>query len=147
MIRVFDANALIELARAQHRLDVRHQAYIPDEIVEELRGREDGDLWLTAQPVFDPHLDAVDYLAAFAHYLNTYPGVSFYSLKGFGDVAILATLRLIVEQIPETPTLSSEVFPWDVINLVTDDRRLRDFVVKEFGASVTLSTLQEFLAP
>lgn len=146
MIRLIDANALISLQQRGQPIAAKHKCYVPNEIAEELQSSEDGDRWLQAQPLASVRIDEVEYLHEYARFLNIFPGVSFYSLKGFGDVALLATLQLLVRRSPATPTLSREVFPEDTIYLVTDDKDLRKFVGKIFDDAVCLETLEEFLA-
>lgn len=146
MIRLLDANALISLQHRGQSIAAKHKCHVPDEIVEELQSSEDGDRWLQAQPLASVRIDEVEYLQEYARFLNAFSGVSFYSLKGFGDVALLATLQLLVRRSPATPTLSREVFPEDTIYLVTDDKDLRKFVVKAFGDAVCLETFAEYLA-
>jgi len=146
MIRLLDANALINLQQAGRSIAAKHKCYVPDEIAEELQSSGEGDRWLQTQPLASLRLDEVEYLKDYARFLNSFSGVSFYSLKGFGDVALLATLQLLVRRSPTTPTLSREVFPEDTIFFVTDDKNLRKFVTREFGESVCLETLEEFLA-
>ncbi len=146
MIRLLDTNALISLQQRGQSIAAKHKCHVPDEIAEELQSSEDGDRWLQAQPLTSVRIDEVEYLQEYARFLNAFSGVSFYSLKGFGDVALLATLQLLVRRSPATPTLSREVFPEDTIYLVTDDRDLRKFVVKAFGDAVCLETLAEYAA-
>lgn len=146
MIRLFDANALISLHQLGRSVSPEHKCYVPDEICEELRSTEEGERWLQTQPLQSVRFDDPEYLKEYARFLNSFPGVSFYSLKGFGDVAALASLQILVRRAPLTLTLSREVFPEDTIYFVTDDKKLRNFSLKTFGDAVCLETLQEFLA-
>jgi hypothetical protein len=146
MIRLLDANALISLQQGGRSVAAKHKCSVPDEIAEELQSSGDGERWLQSQPLTSLRLDEVEYLKEYARFLNSFSGVSFYSLKGFGDVALLATLQLLVRRSPTTPTLSRDVFPEDTIYFVTDDKNLRKFVAKQFGDAVCLETLEEFLA-
>lgn len=145
MMRIFDANALIDLANRRFELKGSHRACIPDEIAEELQGREEGRIWLKDQVLTASGIDEVEYIRAFSTYLNIYPHVSFYSMKGFGDVAVVATIDLLLKKTPSEPTLSKELFPWNLIYLVTDDRNLRRFAANRFGSRVEIQTLDEFL--
>ncbi|ANF53542.1 hypothetical protein DA69_01415 [Brevundimonas naejangsanensis] len=146
MIRILDANALIDLCDAGQKLAADEKCFVPDEIAAELSGSEANERWLAAQPFEAIRLEEHEFLEAFARYLNTFPGVSFYSLKGFGDVAILATIEILLRRAPPTPTLSREVFPWDTVYLVSDDRKLRNFITRTFGDRVVLQKLQDFRA-
>lgn len=146
MIRILDANALIDLCGAGRKLAADENCFVPDEIAAELRGSEASERWLGAQPFANIRLEENEFLEAFARYLNTFSGVSFYSLKGFGDVAILATIEILLRRASPTPTLSREVFPWETVYLVSDDRKLRNFTTRTFGDRVVLQKLQDFRA-
>lgn len=91
-------------------------------------------------------LDEADFLGRYADHLNRYNGVSFYNQKGFGDVAILATLDILVGRLPPTRSLSREIFPEDCIFLVSGDVKLRKATAKSFGSDVILETVEEFLS-
>lgn len=146
MIRILDANALISLYHDGKAVRAEQKCYVPEEIADELRSDPGAEAWLKTLPLESVRLDEVEYLQAYADYVNRYSGVSFYSLKGFGDVAVLATLQILVRRLPPTPTLSKEVFPEDTIYLVSDDRTLRKFVEKTFPGTVELEALSDFLA-
>ena len=146
MIRVLDNNALDALYKSSLKMSAEHHCYIPPEIIDEFTDAERETRWLRAQPLTTFKLDEADFLRRYADHLNRYNGVSFYNQKGFGDVAILATLDILVGQLPPTRSLSHEIFPEDCIFLVTDDRKLRTATVKNFGADVILEAVQDFLS-
>lgn len=146
MIRILDANALIDLCEAGQKLATDENCFVPDEIAAELSGSEANERWLAAQPLQTIRLEENEFIESFARYLNTFPGVSFYGLKGFGDVAILATIDILLRRAAPTPTLSREVFPWDTVYLVSNDRKLRNFTIRTFGDRVVLQKLQDFRA-
>lgn len=145
MIRVLDNNALDALYKSALKLRAEHRCYIPPEIVEEFKDGDREERWLKSQPLIQLNLDEVDLLARYAIHLNRYNGVSFYNQKGFGDVAILATLDILVAKLPQTRSLSLEIFPDEQIVLVSDDRKLRAATEKNFGTDVLLETVEEFL--
>ena len=146
MIRLLDANALISLQQQGRSVSAADKCYVPDEIAEELKSSEDSERWLSAQPLTTIRIEEAEYLKEYARFLNSFSGVSFYSLKGFGDVAALAALQLLVRQAPATLTLSPDVFPEDSIFFVTNDKTLRNFTQRTFGSAVILETLEQFLS-
>lgn len=146
MIRVLDNNALDALYKSALRLRHEHFCYVPPEIVEEFTDADREERWLRSQPLVNLKLDEADLLGRYVNHLNRYNGVSFYNQKGFGDVAILATLDILVGRLPSTRALSQELFPEDRIFLVSDDRKLRKATARNFGGDVTVETVEEFLS-
>mgnify|MGYP001558348443 CR=1 FL=1 len=146
MIRILDNNALDALYKSARRLRQEHCCYVPPEIVEEFTDADREESWLRSQPLVNPRIDEADFLARYAIHINRYNGVSFYNQKGFGDVAILATLDILVGRLPSTRALSQELFPEDRIFLVSDDGKLRKATAKNFGTDVTVETVEEFLS-
>lgn len=146
MIRILDNNALDALYKSALKLRAEHSCYIPTEIVEEFTDADREERWLRTQPLATFKFDEADFLGRYAHHLNRYNGVSFYNQKGFGDVAILAILDILVGRLPPTRSLSHEIFPDDCIFLVSNDRKLRSATVKNFNTDVTLETVEEFLS-
>jgi hypothetical protein len=144
MIRILDNNALVHLHDAGLSPRVEHQCFVPPEISEEFRNSEADEAWLDGLPLAAVKLDEVEYLAAYAKHLNAFSGVSFYSLKGFGDVGVLAVVELRVRRLPPTRSLSKDVFPEDSIIVVTDDRRLRKYLTRTFGDDVAVESFDEF---
>lgn len=142
MIRVLDNNALVHLHREGLAPKFEHRCFVPLEIADEFLGGQD---WFDRLPLASPKLDEAEYLAAYARHLNSFKAVNFYSLKGFGDVGILATLELLVRQAPATRSLSKEIFPEDLIFLVSDDGALRKQVARCFGEAVELEMVEAFL--
>lgn len=146
MIHVLDCNSLIHLEAVRRHVRVEHECVVPDEIKEEFLTNLASEAWYRAC-VFSRHnLDEVDYLAEYARLLNSYGDVSFFNLKGFGDVAILATLSLLTRQLPKTSTLSASIFPQETICLVSNDANLRNFASREFPGLVNIKTCEDFAA-
>lgn len=146
MIRILDTNALVHLCVRGLYLREGHACYVPPEIEEEFLSDAKNESWFRKNYFIRKHLDEAEYLAAYAQCLNRYNGVSFYSLKGFGDVAILAVLHNLIGAAAPTPALSLDLFPEDPIRLVTDDRALRNFVSKTFSSRVVLERSAAFAA-
>ncbi|MDE2057382.1 MAG: hypothetical protein KGI78_00830 [Patescibacteria group bacterium] len=132
MIRVLDNNTLILLKKRALMVRADQQCYVPEEIEEEFKGSASNERWFKRNPFVTKRLDEARYLAIYAHFLNNYSGVSFYSLKGFGDVAILAVLSMLIAEAPPTSTLSRGLFPEHSIYVVTDDKTLITTVRNEF---------------
>ena len=146
MIRVVDTNALIELYRRDLCLLEEHACLVPKQIEEEFLGDSKTEQWFKTNYFARTHIDEGDYLAAYARYLNGYSGVSFYNLKGFGDVAILAILDLLVSSAPRTLSLSDDLFPQHSVRLVTDDNGLGGFARKTFDNRVIVERSAAFIA-
>lgn len=144
MTRILDTTALQHLYSRGLNVREEHGCYVPVEIEEEFRGDSKSDAWFKANGFIKIPIDEVNYLASYACFLNQYSGVNFYSLKGFGDVAILAVLDLIVKAAPATLSLSEELFPQHSIRLVTNDRTLTNFVRRTFQGRVFVEKEEVF---
>lgn len=144
MIRVLDTNALIQLRLERCLVTADACCLVPDAIREEFLDRGISERWFDGCSFVEWRYDESMLMGAYAKYLNEYPKVSFYNMKGFGDVAILATLSLLVDEHRQPGLPFSGVA--DSIVLVSDDSDLRKFVKKCFSGQVALETVKELQA-
>lgn len=80
--------------------------------------------------------DEVSYLKNYYDALNKYNKRSFFNMKGFGDVSIIATVNTIIQNKKSRPnTLPLPGFS-DEIEVYTGDGDLKKFLKKEFGNSI-----------
>jgi hypothetical protein len=140
MIRLLDTNALFALYASKQIVPNKFACAIPDEIKAEFLDQGEVEEWYQRCAFSSPDIDDVDFLIQYAKFLNRYTDISFYGLKGFGDVAMVATLSLLTQK-----EEYSFLFESEPIYLVTDDRKLRRFVTDEFGKRITLETLDQFI--
>ena len=146
MIHVLDANALMYLEAQRLPVPRKLQAYVPDEIKDEFLSNPRSEAWFEKSEFVKLRIDEAEYLTEYARILNDYPDVSFYKLKGFGDVAILASVGLLVRQLAPDELLFADLLFEDVIAIVSGDGRLRDYAADWLGKKVTLRTPEEFAA-
>jgi len=144
MIRILDTMTLIHLCADALYVREEHACYVPLDIEEEFLGNSKNDAWFKKNYFLEERIDDAEYLTEYAHYLNRYSGVNFYSLKGFGDVAILAVLGILVKAAPPTLSLSEDIFPHHSIRLVTNDRTLGNFVRRVFAGRVVVEGSASF---
>jgi hypothetical protein len=141
MIRILDSNALIFLREQEVRVSREFQCYVPSEIREEFSGGPRNDSWFKQCEFIMPAIDASSYLQEYASIINRYSHVSFYSLKGLGDVVILASAGALLKGNGSIASL----FPESVC-IVSGDRGLREFALAEFTQDFSLETPEEFAA-
>src|SRR5262245_25799856 len=139
MIRILDNDALIFVRAHNLRITRQFQCHVPDQIREEFLGDRKNDEWLNTCDFIAPEIELGSYLRAFASIINRYPHVSFYSLKGLGDVAILASAAVLLRGNGSAPTLFR-----DPVCVVSRDRGLRTFATDEFSEDFTLETPEQF---
>lgn len=144
MIHVLDCNTLIHLQAVRRHIRAEHECVVSDEIKEEFLTNFASEAWYGACDFSRINLDEAEYLIEYARLLNSYGDISFFNLKGFGDVAILATISLLTRKLPKTSTLSVDIFPQETICLVSNDENLRDFATKEFPGLVNIKTCEQF---
>ncbi len=144
MIRIFDSDTLNHLYKNDIRILEEHECSVPDDIQSEFLTLDEAERWFKSCVFSELKLDESDYLTEYSHYLNIYNKVSFYAMKGFGDVALLAVISLLIKEGSQTPTLSDVFFPEDVICLVSRDQNLRKFAIKHFPR-IHLETPEEFV--
>lgn len=146
MIYVLDCNALQHLQKRAKSIRSKNRCVVPDAIKEEFLENEGNRVWFIAQEFENPDLDFGVYLTEYARILNQYGDVSFYSLKGFGDVGILAVLNLILgrQDAVAAATLSPELFPGEEIVLVSNDDKLRRFASDNLSDRLRIQTPEEF---
>lgn len=144
MIHVLDANALMHLEAVGLAVSRKWQAYVPDEIKEEFLSNPDSEAWFAKSEFTKPRINEVEYLAEYARILNDYPDVSFYKLKGFGDVAMLANVGILVRQIAPDNSLFAELILENGVVIVSRDGGLRDYAAAWLGTKVRLLTPEEF---
>jgi hypothetical protein len=145
MIRILDNNALVFLHTRQLIVPLETACFVPDEIQEEFLDNGRSERWYQSCAFVSHHIDEAEYLTAYAEILNQYKDISFYSLKGFGDVAIIAIARLLIQRTERSHgTLLDSIVDPDPIFLVSRDENLRSFIKKTFGGRVTLETPEEF---
>jgi hypothetical protein len=145
MIHVLDCNALILLEDAGHRILSKHECMVPNDIKDEFLTNPASEAWYKDCEFLDWNLDEAHYLTEYARLLNLYGDISFFNLKGFGDIAILATISLLTRELPKTNTLSAHLFPQETICLVSGDKYLRSFTPQEFPDLVAIKSPMEFL--
>jgi hypothetical protein len=69
------------------------------------------------------------YLISYYKMINKHRGYSFLSMRGFGDISILASVETVITESKKPTNLFSEV---GEITVVTDDVRLQKKLKKEF---------------
>ena len=141
MIRILDSNALIFLRERGTHVTKEFQCYVPAEIREEFSGDPRSDTWFKSCGFITPAIDLVAYLQEYASIINRYPHVSFYSMKGLGDVVILASESVFLQRSSSVASL----FPESVC-IVSGDRGLRKFALNEFTEHFSMETPEEFAA-
>jgi hypothetical protein len=127
IINILDNNALIELEKSGSYVTKYNSCFITEEIKQEfLIGRKEDD-FLSKCNFISIDVDFPFYLKEYKRVLNIYNLMSFFNLKGIGDMSILATVCAKSKE----PNKTMEMFP-DVINVVTNDNDLTKAVNKEF---------------
>ena len=139
MIYILDSNAMAHLRGSGINVTKEHPCYVPKEIREEFLGHAQNDAWFSKSTFISPHVDFGLYLAEYASILNRYSDVSFYNLKGFGDVAILANAAVLLKGGGIEASLFIEP-----VCVVTKDNDLREFALTEFSENFSLMYPEEF---
>lgn len=90
------------------------------------------------QAVKLPNFNEAYYLRQYALMLNKYPGYSFRSMRGFGDVAILALIKSKLDNFGEPNQITLNLFNDvdDLVTVITNDIRLSKKIKKEFNNKV-----------
>lgn len=144
MIHVLDANALMHLEAVGLAVPRKFQAYVPAEIKEEFFSNPESEAWFAKSEFTKQRVDEIEYLAEYARILNDYPDVSFYKLKGFGDVAMLATVGILVRRIAPDGSLFAGLISEEGVAIVSRDGGLRNYAAAWLGTKVKLLTPEEF---
>lgn len=81
------------------------------------------------------YFDEAKYLFHYKNLINKYTNIiSFYGLKGFGDISILAAVATVLH--PENPSLFDTQ---ETVEVITNDRDLKDALAEEFKNHITIS--------
>jgi hypothetical protein len=106
--------------------DISEVLYITPDVQEEFEAGHDTRLPRNIQNLFSlSWFDRAVFLDSYKKMLNSYGGRSFYSMRGFGDISILAAL--------ETQRMVARGFLFcDPIDVITSDRGLADKIKSEF---------------
>jgi hypothetical protein len=123
---------------------LREVYYMPPEIVEEVEMAQfvlgkripHGILAL----VNSGHFDMALYIKYYKEVLNKYGGRSFYNMRGFGDVSIIASLYMLLD-IYDRKKREQLFDPSEKITVYTNDRQLIKAINTEFDrAKVSVDT-------
>lgn len=75
-----------------------------------------------------------EYYKNYKYFLNKYKKlVSFYSMKGVGDISILTAIKTILNR--PIPSLFDSA---NTIEIFTNDQNLKDAIIEEFNTSVNI---------
>jgi len=134
MINILDNNSLIYLEENKLYIEERHSCSITDEVKSEFIIGKSQETYL-AKCKFSPlSIELSVYLREYKRVLNAYSLLSFYNLKGIGDVSILATACALALAASQTNSL----FP--SINIVTNDIKLIKATEKEMLSNSIIMT-------
>jgi len=134
MINILDNNSLIYLESNGLYVEARHECFITDEVKSEFLIAKRQETYLTKCIFLPITVDLSFYLREYKRVLNVYSLLSFYNLKGTGDVSILATACALAA----TSSQTNSLFP--NINIVTNDAKLIKAIKKEVLSNSIMTT-------
>jgi len=141
MIYILDSNAMAYLRANRLNIPDDARCFVPKEIEEEFLGDARNDAWYSECTFIEPDIDLGMYLTDYADILNRYRHISFYSLKGLGDVSILTNASALLKGGRRNGQLFIEP-----VCIVTGDGGLREFAVAEFTGNFSVLSPSDFAA-
>lgn len=134
MINILDNNSLIYLEEYKLYMEEHHSSFITDEVRSEFIIGKSQETYLAKCKFLPLSIELPVYLREYKRVLNAYSLLSFYNLKGIGDVSILATACALAMTASQTNSL----FP--SINIVTNDVKLIKATKKEMLSNSIIMT-------
>jgi len=143
-INILDSATLISLQNDGFVVARYHSCFITEEVQNEFQVSRENESYLGRCSFVSLEIDNALYLQAYKRTLNKYNLLSFYNLKGVGDMSILATSCAWAENATNNQPLFPSLVPR--LKVVTDDRGLTKVLKKEFpsGSLVTVQTTAEW---
>lgn len=144
-MRILDNNALNYIR--SERIVLRDEYFVTPDVYEEFNVVSD-NLPYNAKILTEHNsFNWVEYLRGYQRMLNRYKERSFYNMRGFGDVSILAALHMLERASrSRLPTMHEPAM------IVSSDINLRNHIVIEFpldtpfGASIDIHNEAEYFA-
>jgi hypothetical protein len=126
-MKIIDNNGLNYVV--DNRIKLNENFCTTPDVQEEFEVKYDGGLPKNVQNVWeDLQFDKAGYLKNYADMLNKYGDKSFYNMRGFGDISILALLKT-VKQTHKVQLPGLE----DGLLVITTDGQLTKHIAREFG--------------
>lgn len=90
------------------------------------------------QLIFGGDFDEADYLKNYYEALNQYSKRSFFNMKGFGDVSIVAAAHTIINSKKSKPSVLPLPGFVDEIEVYTGDTHLSKYLKKKFNGDIKI---------
>lgn len=141
-MKIIDTNILNKFVKNEVKIDTFEIFYITEDLKDEIENLKSisidfkeriRNLNFKDAPDY-PHYNESLYLKNYQKLINRYNNIiSFYGLKGLGDISILAFIATII--LPANPTLFESQ---DKIEVITNDSNLKIALQKEFFGEIII---------
>ncbi|MDQ5954589.1 MAG: hypothetical protein QG583_517 [Patescibacteria group bacterium] len=142
-MKIIDTNILNKFVKGEIILDLSNGFYITDDLKNEIDNLKSisSEYKRQAERITfidiknHPHFNEAKYLENYKQSINKYNSiVSFYGLKGLGDISIIAMISTIINH--PNPTLFEGN---DIIEIITHDGPLKDVLGEKFGKKIIIN--------
>jgi hypothetical protein len=142
-MKIIDTNILNKFAKKEIALNVSESFYVTEDLKNEIENFKAISLDFRNSTQTIKFIDATThryyneakYLENYQKFINVHNKiVSFYGLKGFGDISILAYIGTIIQ--PVNPTLFGLQ---DSLEIITNDSNLKEALKNEFDGKVIIT--------
>lgn len=144
-MNIIDTNGLDRMIK--ETIKSKHTLFITPDIEQEFEWHEQPLPYGVLNAFDADDFDKAAYLRAYQQMLNKHGGHSFYNMTGFGDISILALLKVMED------AASSTLLPEEIV-VVTDDEPLTRKIQREFkrpgdrfGDSISVVDTETFFRP
>lgn len=142
-MKIIDTNILNRFVKGEIPLDLSEEFYVTDDLKNEIENlklissdyRNKIQQIRFADTTTHWYFTEAKYLENYQKFINKHRKiVSFYGLKGLGDISILAFLETILN--PLNPTLFES---GNSIEVITNDNNLKDALKEEFDGKIAIT--------
>ena len=142
-MKIIDTNILNRFVKGETSLDLSEEFYVTDDLRNEIENlksissdyRNKIQQINFADATNHQYFNEAKYLENYQKFINKHSKiVSFYGLKGLGDISILAFLETILN--PVNPTLFESSNSTEV---VTNDNNLKEALKEEFDGKISIT--------
>lgn len=140
-MKIIDVNILNKYLDGTIDLTIEDSVYVTDDLMDEIEllklvkdSKEKLDNFNFKHISEHDSFNESEYYKNYKYFLNKYKKlVSFYSMKGIGDISILTAVKTILNK--PIPSLFDSM---NTIEVFTNDQGLKDALTEEFNTSVNI---------
>lgn len=143
-MKIIDTNILNKFAKREIKIDLSDVFYVTEDLKNEVENLKSISLDYRnnlqqikfVDVINHRYYDEAKYLENYKKFINNYNNiVSFYGLKGLGDISILSSVAIVIS--PSNPSLFDQ--EQGLIEIITNDFDLKNALIKEFGTKITIN--------